>query len=310
MRLLGLSTRITLRILIGCAWFVALIILSGLWWISHLLAVVVLTLGLIQNVWIKIERYQVGIKNLPWQFYGYKIAMISDLHISKYTSLKHLRKIMKKINLEDVDLVVVVGDIVDGDSSFMNKFILASNSIREKTPVVAVLGDHDIYAEPDIIQSYLRHSRTRLLINQGFELKSGDASLWLAGVGDYAANAIPEYKNEFGPNFLEAMLNKPTGMPSILLCHQPNGYNTTINYDVDLTLSGHTHGGQIGVKKWGITLAGWFTQLDMGWFWDINPKSKKRCELFVSTGLGSFGMLPRFGIRPEIVIFRLGKKTK
>jgi predicted MPP superfamily phosphohydrolase len=130
------------------------------------------------------------------------------------------------------------------------------------------------------------------------EIKRGEASFWLAGVGDQGARRFGKW-GSVAPDFDKALEKKPAGMPTVLMCHQPQGFKEAVARNVELTLSGHTHGGQFGFKKLKWSLAKPFDKYHMGHFHEGDS------QLYVSTGTG-FWVLPiRFGLSPELSLIEL-----
>ena len=122
--------------------------------------------------------------------------------------------------------------------------------------------------------------------------------MWLAGVSDYAAGRFGEW-SELAPDFNKALAGKPEGIPTVLMCHQPHGFKDSIKHQVELTLSGHTHGGQFGFKALNWSLAKPFLKYDMGLFQEGD------CQLYVSTGTGFWALPVRFGLSPEVSLIEL-----
>jgi len=260
---------------------------------------VIYLIGLFQALFtVKLEKATVRIKNLPAEFAGYKIAMLTDLHVGLFTRLSRLRRYSKMMDQNDPDLVVICGDITDDDAHYLTKFLKGLSPLRSTIPVVGVLGNHDFYANPIKSLNYLKDSRLRILLNEGMKLEKNGTAIWLAGVSDYAAGRFGEW-SELAPNFDKALEGKPAGMPTVLMCHQPHGFKDSIDHQVELTLSGHTHGGQFGFKwlKW--SLAKPFLKYDMGLF------EENGCQLYVSSGTGFWALPVRFGLSPEVSLIEL-----
>jgi predicted MPP superfamily phosphohydrolase len=245
-----------------------------------------------------LEKATVKIKNLPAEFAGYKIAMITDTHVGFFSRLSRLRQFSRIMNSTNPDLVVVCGDITDDDAYYIPKFLKGLSPLRAEIPVVGVLGNHDFYANPIKSLNYLKNSRLRIFLNEGQEIKKGSSSIWLAGVSDYAAGRFGEWSN-LAPDFDKALSGKPAGMPTVLMCHQPHGFKDSIKHGVELTLSGHTHGGQFGFKALNWSLAKPFLKYDMGLF------EENGHQLYVSSGTGFWALPVRFGLSPEVSLIEL-----
>ncbi len=255
--------------------------------------------GYIQNILtLKVERVQVPIPHLPEAFNGFKIAMISDLHVGLFSRLSRLRQFSRAALAENPDLFVVCGDITDDDPYYIPKFLKGMDPLPETLPQFGILGNHDIYADPVKTLEALQGSRVRMLVNEGLVLHRGDSSLWLAGVGDQGARPI-NHAGDFSPDFDRALQDKPAGLVTVLLAHQPQGFRESKKRGVELTLSGHTHGGQFGFKALKWSLAKPLLKYDMGLFHEEN------CRLYVTPGTGYWVLPVRFGLSPEVSLIEL-----
>jgi predicted MPP superfamily phosphohydrolase len=256
-------------------------------------------IGLVEALFlIKIEKIVVKIKNLPPEFAGYKIAMVSDLHVGFFSRPGRLEQFSKVAQKTNPDLFIVCGDITDDDPHYLPKFLKSLECLDPYLPAFGVLGNHDVYANPEKTLRILEDSRLTMLVNEGLEIKRGESVIWLAGVGDQGARRFGKW-GSVAPDFDKAIAKKPANAITVLMAHQPQGFKEAAKRKIELTLSGHTHGGQFGFKwlKW--SLAKPFLKYDMGHF------EEEGCQLFVSSGTG-FWMLPvRFGLNPEVSLIEL-----
>jgi predicted MPP superfamily phosphohydrolase len=256
-------------------------------------------IGLLQSLFaVKLEKIKVFIRKLPAEFAGYKIAMVCDLHVGLFSRSDRLRQFMLLAGQNHPDLMAVCGDFTDDDAHYIPKLLKGLNALDPRIPVVGVLGNHDYYANPQKSLDYLKDSRLKIFLNEGMEIKRGSSAIWLAGVGDYAASRFGEW-GSMAPDFDKALAGKPASMPAVLMCHQPRGFKDSIKHHVDLTLSGHTHGGQFGFKWLHWSLAKPFLKYDMGLF------EEEGCQLYVSSGTGFWALPVRFGLSPEVTLIEL-----
>ncbi len=264
-----------------------------------LVIVSISVIGLIQALFLlKVEKVTIKIKNLPIEFAGFKIAMVSDLHVGFYSRPSRLQQFAKVAQNTNPDLFLVCGDITDDDPHYLPKFLKSLEYLDPYLPALGVLGNHDVYANPEKTLNILEDSRLTMLVNEGMEIKRGDAVIWLAGVGDQGARRFGKW-GSVAPDFDKAIEKKPENAVTILMAHQPQGFKDAVGRKIELTLSGHTHGGQFGFKwlKW--SLAKLFFKYDMGLF------EEEGCQLYVSTGTGYWSLPVRFGLSPEISLIEL-----
>ncbi|HEY5038338.1 MAG TPA: metallophosphoesterase [bacterium] len=255
--------------------------------------------GLIQALFlIDIRKVPIRIKNLPAEFAGYKIAMISDLHVGLFTRLSRLRQFTRVAESLGPDLFVVCGDITDDDPQYLPKFLQGLEPMNQFIPMLGVLGNHDVYANPEKTLHILEDSRLTMLVNEGMEIKKGEASIWLAGVGDQGARRFGKW-GSVAPDFDKALEGKPEGIPTVLLAHQPQGFKDAAKRKIELTLSGHTHGGQMGIRFLNWSLAKHFFKFHLGHFREGD------CQLYVTSGTGFWVLPVRFGLPAEISLIEL-----
>jgi predicted MPP superfamily phosphohydrolase len=256
-------------------------------------------IGLFQALFfIKVEKVTVKIKNLPAEFAGFKIAMVSDLHVGFFSRHSRLEQFSKVAQNTNPDLFIVCGDITDDDPHYLPKFLKSLECLDPFLPALGVLGNHDVYANPEKTLNILEDSRLTMLVNEGMEIKRGDAVIWLAGVGDQGARRFGKW-GSVAPDFDKAIEKKPQNTVTILMAHQPQGFKEAIDRKIELTLSGHTHGGQFGFKWLNWSLAKFFFKYDMGLFEEAG------CQLYVSSGTGYWTLPVRFGLSPEVSLIEL-----
>ncbi len=247
---------------------------------------------------VKLEKVSIRIKNLPPEFAGYKIAMVSDLHVGLFTRLSRLQQFARVAQEANPDLFVVCGDITDDDPQYLPKFLKSLETLEPYLPAVGVLGNHDVYANPEKTLLVLADSRLQMLVNEGMIIQRGEARLWLAGVGDQGARRFGQW-GSVAPDFDKALEGKPEGTSTVLLAHQPQGFKDAFERKVELTLSGHTHGGQVGFKVLNWSLAKLFMKYHMGIF------KEGESQLYVTPGTGFWVLPVRFGLSPEISLIEL-----
>ncbi|HTC20842.1 MAG TPA: metallophosphoesterase, partial [bacterium] len=255
--------------------------------------------GFIQALFmVKLEKVLVRVKNLPAEFAGFKIAMVSDLHVGHFTRLSRLKEFARVAQESRPDLFVVCGDITDDDPHYLPKFLRSLEVLESDLLAVGVLGNHDVYANPEKTLLALQDSRLQMLVNEGMVIQRGSASLWLAGVGDQGARRIGQW-GSVAPDFDKALEGRPAGAPTVLLAHQPQGFKDAVERKVELTLSGHTHGGQVGFKILNWSLAKLFMKYHMGLF------QEGESQLYVTPGTGYWTLPVRFGLTPEVSLIEL-----
>ena len=243
---------------------------------------------------LRVEHVPVRIANLPASLQGVRIALLGDLHVGLFTRPSRLDRIFTTTASLRPDLVLIAGDMVDDDPYFVPKLLDGTRTLPQSIPLLAVVGNHEIYGNPQAIVDGLRGSRIRLLVNEGYAFRD----LWLAGVSDPAARQMPGAQR-FAPDLTKALAGKPATSVALALSHQPTIITEARKHRVPLALCAHTHGGQLGFRPLRWSLAGLFLPYHMG-LYDVPPT-----QLYVNTGTG-YWLLPfRLGMTPEITVIEL-----
>jgi predicted MPP superfamily phosphohydrolase len=283
-----------------------------------LLGAVLFLMLLYGNVWGRFSfrtNYEtLEYENLPAEFDNYKVLQFSDIHIgSLYHHPKQVQRIVNLINSHEVDLILFTGDWVNNFTEETERFVDYFKSLQAKDGVYAVLGNHDYgdYSEWQTKEEYIRNTQylKDLMKEMGFTLLNNEAvtinkendSILLAGVENWGLPPFPQYGN------LDSTLQSTNPHQfSILLSHDPSHWDAEVvpKTNIDLTLAGHTHGMQFGIKtkrfQWSpvaLKYPKWGGVYEDG-----------RQKLHVSIGIGNIGYLGRFGMWPEIDLLTLKKK--
>jgi len=259
-------------------------------------------------------KEKIKIDNLPSAFKGFKIVQISDMHLGSWTTPKPLVQAVEMINDMNADLIVFTGDLVNFSTKEAYRYENVLKNLKAKKGVLTILGNHD-YGDyvnwpdkaskqknmQDLYDLYDRMG-WKLLRNENQIYKSEEGDLALIGVENWGAN--PRFPRHGDIN--KAMEGAENASAKVLLSHDPSHWEKIIvpsNYDIDLTLSGHTHGFQFGYEsknfKW--SPAKWLYKYWAGLY---NDKNSTR-QLYVNRGIGSIGYPGRIGILPEITVLEL-----
>jgi predicted MPP superfamily phosphohydrolase len=240
----------------------------------------------------RLTRLEVPIAGLPKEFDGYRIAQLSDVHCGPYTPPERVARWVDRINALEADLVAVTGDLITSGSRYVEPVAEALGGLRGKDGVVACMGNHDYFTDGEAFASLLLQKGLRVLRNTGEVLEREGARLWVAGVDDTWT----------GRDDVEGTVRqRPDGTPMVLLAHDPNLFPQAAALDVELTLSGHTHGGQLAVPWFGrrLSLARIITRFTAGLY------QRDRSFLYVNRGAGTTGPPVRLGAPAEIALLTL-----
>ena len=256
-----------------------------------------------------LHRVEVPIANLPEGLDGLKIAQLSDIHIGDFMPADQVRRAVDIANDLRADLAVVTGDFITSSGDPLQQCIAELSRLRAPLGVWGCNGNHEIYADvEDQAEELFNRHGMRLLRQNNAELSWKSESLNLIGV---------DYQRQHAPLGLEVPMLQAVeplvrhDIPNILLSHNPNSFYRAAELGIELSLAGHTHGGQVKVEiidhSWSparfITpfVAGLY-QLPLG-AWGKPNGSKS--ALYVNRGLGTIGIPARLGVDPEISLLTL-----
>jgi predicted MPP superfamily phosphohydrolase len=239
-----------------------------------------------------ILRVPVRLRRLDPAFDGFRIAVVSDIHLGPLAGRAHTERIVAMINGTEPDLVAIVGDLVDGTVEELGPAAEPLRDLVSREGSFFVTGNHEYFV--DDTASWLRELE-RLgvapLQNENTAIRRGTAAFDLAGVNDVAG----EQRSQ-PPDFDRALSGVDGSRPTILLAHQPVHVTEASARSVDLQLSGHTHGGQMWpfhyiVRAVQPSLAGLSTV--------------DETQLYVTRGAGFWGPPVRIGAPSDITIVSL-----
>ncbi|MBS4058322.1 MAG: metallophosphoesterase [Bacteroidales bacterium] len=261
----------------------------------------------------RIHRQRLRIAGLPASFDGFRIVQISDIHLGSWANEDQLSDAVELINQEEPDIIVFTGDLVNyaTDEAFRFKEILAG--LRAGQGIYAILGNHD-YGDyknwpsrqakkknMDDLFGFFHDLDWTLLRNSHIVFEQNEEKLALIGVENWSANTrFPQLGD-----VVKASKGLGKVPVKILLSHDPSHWEVVKaqHPDIQLTLSGHTHGFQFGIEipglKW--SPAQYLYQKWAGLYTDEQTGQM----LYVNRGLGSIGYPGRIGILPEITVIDL-----
>ncbi|MEW6060558.1 MAG: metallophosphoesterase [Bacteroidota bacterium] len=253
--------------------------------------------GVISKDEYDIIHQTVKIPNLPDEFIGFRIGMLSDVHSSVFMNKEDMAMYVQAMNDLKTDLVVVTGDFVNSQTEEVYPFAEAFSELKAPYGVYGCLGNHDYFAKNvDLVAKEVNDCGVRLLRNDAVKIHKGNSFFNLLGVDDIGRNIKAD------DYLASAMASAKNDQPKILLCHKPYFFENAKNQKIDLTLSGHTHGGQIvfgTIDRMPISLAAFASKYIAGLY------SLDNSQLYVNRGLGSVGVPFRINCPPEVTVLTL-----
>ena len=234
----------------------------------------------------------VRLRRLDPAFNGFRIAVVSDIHLGPLAGRANTERIVRMINEAQPDLVAIVGDLVDGTVEELGSAVEPLRDLVSREGTFFVTGNHEYFVNDTTTwMRELERLGVQPLRNENTAIRRGTAAFDLAGVNDISGESHSE-----APDFDRALSGLDSSGPTILLAHQPVQVEEAAARGVDLQLSGHTHGGQMWpfhyiVRAVQPSLAGLSTVDDT--------------QLYVTRGAGFWGPPVRVGAPPDITVLSL-----
>lgn len=238
----------------------------------------------------RLKRVRVPLAKLPRSAHGFRIAVVSDVHLGPVLGRAHTQRIVDTINSAQPDLVAVVGDLVDGSVADLGHAAEPLARIRARHGAFFVTGNHEYFSGAEQWVEHVRELGMRPLENDRVEIAGFD----LAGVNDIAGESEGQ-----GPDFVRALGGRDRTRASVLLAHQPVVVHDAVRHGVDLQLSGHTHGGQLWPGNY-IAAQANPTVAGLERYGDT--------QLYVSRGAGAWGPPVRVGADSDITVVELASR--
>lgn len=291
-----------------------IILLILIWFVGEIL---------ISYHWMKVNRYPVTVRNLPYTDTvtdaGFKIVVISDLHDHEFG--KDNEQLIRRVKEQNPELIILDGDMLNEDSKSDRVPVRLVKGLAEIAPVYYALGNHELdyigAAEGKKMQKHPEDSGLvkdltdagACVLEEGYrDVEIGGCKVRIGGMYEYAfaLDGDNSAENLTGDvrDFLEEFQN--TDRYKIMLCHRPDSFvfgDASDYWKIDLVISGHDHGGQVVIPFKGGLYGG-----DQGWFppYVHGLYRTGRIRLFVTSGLSSEKqILPRWNNRPEIAVLNV-----
>nr|MBN2277610.1 metallophosphoesterase [candidate division Zixibacteria bacterium] len=226
----------------------------------------------------EIPRIAMKFKNLPPQMEGFKILHLSDSHLGIYKNLDDLEEILVKAEKYSPDLLLYTGDIAD-DLTILSDVLKLVDGLKTRFGKYASLGNHEYYRGIRDVIEIFDHSPIPLLRSSGVGINIDGATAYISGADD------PRYMGKDNRDFLyqtieEAVSGAPSDSFKILMSHRPEGFDPAADLKIDLTLSGHTHGGQVGYAGQSF----WTSFMPERYLW--GKYTREGGQMYLTSGIG------------------------
>jgi predicted MPP superfamily phosphohydrolase len=245
--------------------------------------------------WIRVNTIRINADNIPASFDGKRIVFISDIHLGPFFSRERVKGLVNRINKLNPDIIIMGGDYVHREPIYIKPLFEELKKLNSRYGIYAVLGNHDHWENANLTRESMLASGIKICDNRSYWVRIDNDSIKIGGVGDV-------WEDE---QLLDSTIHdlQPEDF-CILISHNPD-YQENMQSDlVDLTLSGHTHGGQMtffGV--WAPVLPSKYGQK-----YRYGLKSNPTMKSYITSGIGTITPPLRFFCRPEIVLFEMKKE--
>jgi uncharacterized protein len=240
-----------------------------------------------------LREIDVPIRGLSKELHGLRLVQISDIHLSPFLSEREFARAIDMANEAKADLALVTGDLITSYKDPLDACFRQLTRLRADAGVIGCLGNHEIYSgTEEYVQREGARRGMRFLRDRAEVLKFRGVPLNFVGV---------DYQNMSAEYLVNTERHVQPGMPNILLSHNPDVFPKAAAKGFDLTISGHTHGGQITfeVLHQNLSVARFYTPYVYGLYQEGNA------SVYVTRGLGTVGVPARLGAPPEVAVIRL-----
>jgi predicted MPP superfamily phosphohydrolase len=241
---------------------------------------------------LEVTRVKIRLKRLPRKFHGFRVAQLSDIHISAFMPDEQIRKYVGVANSLRPDLILLTGDFVTWDPGAQQAVVRALADLRAPFGVFGCLGNHEAWSgTKGSISTLFAAARIRILRDECSAIYHAGEQLNLIGIE-------PDYG--WAPSALPNDVIWQAGV-NILMSHYPTMFEQAESQGIDLMLAGHTHGGQVKLNFISPVLAPRLLRTP----YIAGHYQKGASQLYVNRGIGTIGLPMRAGMRPEITVFEL-----
>lgn len=243
---------------------------------------------------VPVKRVPVTLRRLPAALDGFTIALLSDVHLGPIAKRGFLDDVVRTVNGLEAGAVAIVGDLVDGAVAELGPAAAALKNLESRHGSYFVTGNHEYISGAAQWVEYLPTLGVRVLRNEHATISQDGAAFTLAGVDDRTAADSGEPGH--GTDFDAALDGRDPAQPVVMLAHQPVLFAEAARREVDLQLSGHTHGGQMVPFNY-------LVRLDQPAVAGLSRVGGS--QLYVTRGVGTWGPPVRVGAPPEITLVQL-----
>lgn len=239
---------------------------------------------------LTIEHQRIALKRLPEAFESFRIVQLSDIHHGPFSDRTQIERAVETANRLKPDIIALTGDYISKERHYAAPCAEMLGKLRARYGVYAILGNHDHWVDAALLTDLFRAEGINVLINEGMRFELNGDAFWLAGVDDTMVGLedIPL-----------ALAGSREDEMKLLLAHNPIVLRRAARADVDLVLSGHTHGGQVAFRSEPSASGGPRKRFLKG------LGRLGNTQIYVNRGLGTVVLPIRYGCPPEVSLLEL-----
>jgi hypothetical protein len=249
--------------------------------------------GIVRRNQFRVNEVKVTIPNLPKDLDGLRIVQLTDIHLSPFLSEMEFARVVDMANETRANLALVTGDLITRKGDPLDACLHQLSRLRADAGILGCLGNHEVYAGAEnYVTTHARRMGIKFLRHQAEVLQFGSARINFAGV---------DYQKMHSKYLVGAEQMIVPGVLNVLLSHNPDVFPVAAAQGYDLTIAGHTHGGQVDVEilHQHLNVARYYTNYVQGLYQEGNS------SIYVSNGIGTIGVPVRLGAPPEVSLLRL-----
>jgi uncharacterized protein len=239
---------------------------------------------------LTIEHQRIALRRLPKAFESFRIVQLSDIHHGPFSDRSQIERAVDTANRLKPDIIALTGDYISKERHYAAPCAEMLGRLRARYGVYAVLGNHDHWTDAALITDLFRAEGITMLVNQGMRFELNGSAFWLAGVDDTMVGL---------EDISLALAGARENEMKLLLAHNPIVLRRAARADIDLVLSGHTHGGQVALRSDKSASGGPRRRFLKG------LGRLGNTQIYVNRGLGTVVLPIRYGCPPEVSLLEL-----
>lgn len=196
----------------------------------------------------RVRRFVIPVSGLPRELNGTTIVQVSDMHVGRFTSGRVLEKMVETVNAMHADLLFLTGDLINDALADLSHALDLARRMEARFGSYIIEGNHDLIEDPSEFERRVRDSGIPFLLDQSAMVTVDGSSIQLLGLS-WTRHRAKDHDAEIARSVHQLLQQRQSDVFSILLAHHPHAFDAAADAKVPLTISGHTHGGQLMMNE-------------------------------------------------------------